>query len=316
MLDIIIPAYNAQKTINETLSSIVYQKYNFDIHVYIVDDCSHRNYNEFINFYKQFIDIKELNLTENMGPGYARQYGIENSKSKYILFIDSDDVFSCPNSLEMLVNEIEKRNSDVVISDFVEERDEMFFLKADDKIWLHGKIYRRSFLEKNNIKFNNSRTNEDNGFNSLIMLHNSKIDYVSFKTYIWRNNKDSITRKNNYEYLFKGIEGYIYNMNWSLTEGIKNKCDNIKIGELSYVTLISIYLIYIDYYEEKDCKFILQNSKNILNISNKFVIDNSDKNRLINEYLEFYFIENEKTKFFNSKVTFDEFIRKINEVEV
>ena len=63
---------------------------------------------------------------------------------------------------------------------------------------MHGKMYKRKFLIDNDIKFNNSYANEDNGFNNLLLLHNPKISYLNEETYIWKNNSMRI--------------GYIYNL--------------------------------------------------------------------------------------------------------
>lgn len=64
MIDIIIPAYNAHKTIEKTLNSISYQENSFLFNVYIINDASEKDYFEFIEFYKDFIKIKELKLNE------------------------------------------------------------------------------------------------------------------------------------------------------------------------------------------------------------------------------------------------------------
>ena len=92
MIDIIIPAYNAHNTIEKTLLSIVMQNICDKVKVYIVNDNSEQNYGLIIKKFEKVLNIKELVLKENKGPGYARQYGIDNSNSEYIFFIDADDV--------------------------------------------------------------------------------------------------------------------------------------------------------------------------------------------------------------------------------
>ena len=52
MIDIIIPAYNAHKTIGKTLCSIMLQSRRDLVNVYIVNDCSSTNYQEFVKNYK------------------------------------------------------------------------------------------------------------------------------------------------------------------------------------------------------------------------------------------------------------------------
>ncbi len=247
MIDVIIPAYNSHKTIEQTLFSIVYQDIADKVNVYIVDDASTHGYKEIVDYFSNFIKIKELRLEKNSGPGVARQYGIDSSNSKYIVFIDSDDVFSDPLSILNLYSEIENENCDVVISNFDEESEDEFITRSNDTIWLHGKIYRREYLEKEKIRFNNSRANEDNGFNQMIFLGNAKIKYIDKKTYIWRNNTSSITRKNDREYNLKGLSGYIYNINYALLHAEKNKYHKEKIGKLAFSALISMYHYYLQF---------------------------------------------------------------------
>lgn len=263
MIDVIIPAYNAHKTIEQTLFSIAYQEIVNKVTVYVVNDASNIDYKETINYFKNFMNIKELDLEKNSGPGLARQYGIDNSYSKYIVFIDSDDVFSDPFSLLNLLEEIEKGGYDVVVSQFVEETDNGFISHFNDRVWLHGKIYKREYLEKEKIKFNNSRANEDNGFNQMIFLGDAKIKYVELKTYIWRNNSSSITRKNKKEYDIKGLDGYIYNIKYALNHAISNNYNKVKIGNLAYSFLVSMYYYYLEYNDliidlVKDCREIKQ----------------------------------------------------------
>lgn len=121
MIDVIIPAYNAHETIERTLYFIAYQRNSENLNVYIINDNSIKDYSKEIDFLKNFINIRELKLKENSGPGYARQYGIEHSDSEYIIFIDSDDVFATPLSLITLENAIKTSNSDVVVSAFIEQ---------------------------------------------------------------------------------------------------------------------------------------------------------------------------------------------------
>lgn len=68
MLDIIIPAYNSHSTIEKTLFSISIQKNIKDINVYIVNDCSIKDYKKEITYFKKFMNITELKLDKNCGP--------------------------------------------------------------------------------------------------------------------------------------------------------------------------------------------------------------------------------------------------------
>ncbi len=310
MVDIIIPAYNAHETIEKTLFSILYQDNLDKINVLIVDDCSTRNYKDIVSFFSNFMNIKELTLTENKGPAVARQYGINNSQSEYIIFLDSDDILFDCNSVRTLLNKIEKGKYDIVISTFVEEIKDGFIEHNNDTIWLHGKIYRRSFLNNNKIEFNESRANEDNGFNQLILLSEPNIGHINEKTYIWCNNSKSITRKNDYEYRLKGLEGYVYNINWAIEKAIINNCDKNKIARLSYRSLITMYCYYLEFKEHK----LIKLSKVLKEKSELYDIDSNQKMDIMENQLQFLYNKNTRKYLLYPSITFTQFLEEIDNV--
>ena len=154
MIDIIIPAYNAHKTIGKTLCSIMLQSRRDLVNVYIVNDCSSTDYQEFVKKYKKYFNIEELDIPQNVGPGGARNYGMKHSKGEYIIFIDSDDIFYNHYSIERLYSGIQIHNYDVCTSDFYEvSKNKCNYVHLNKKIWTHGKIYRRKFIEDNKLEF-------------------------------------------------------------------------------------------------------------------------------------------------------------------
>ena len=250
-IEIIIPAYNAHNTLKKTLESISIQKDLPKYHVTLVNDKG-KDYKQIVDYYKKDLNIDEITTPENGGPGAARQYGIDNSKSKYIVFIDADDTFYDEHSLEKLYNKIEKTNADLVTSSFIYQRDGIEEIKKQDTIWLHGKIYKREFLEKNNIRFNNSRANEDNGFNNLVILLRPIIVLSKEITYVYNENPNSITRKNNREYKLSGLEGFAYNTNWSIEEAEKRNAYDEDLAWKTVEGLIVLYKNYNMLYKEYD----------------------------------------------------------------
>lgn len=277
MIDVIIPAYNAHETIDRTLFSIAYQDNVDNINVYIVNDYSDHDYSEFVDFFSNFMNICEIKLEKNGGPGLARQKGIDVSNGKYIVFIDADDNFSDCIAIKSLYECIENGMYDVVTSNFVEELDNQFIDHNNDPVWLHGKIYRRSFLEDNHISFNSTRSNEDNGFNQLIIFMDGKNFYLNLKTYIWRNNLKSLTRKNDREYNVKGLEGYSYNMLWAMKKAISNNGNLKLVSELAYLVLVSAYYYYLKYENLDLLHGFLINVREINKILTQYPIDENKK---------------------------------------
>lgn len=311
-LDIIIPCYNAKKTIAKTLSSICLQERCEDINVYLVNDCSDYDYSFFINFFSNFIKIKELRTPENVGPGGAREYGIQNSNSEYIMFIDSDDYFYSFDSVITLYNSIIERKNDLLHSAFLYTRDNEIKVMDHDMTWLHGKIYRRDFIKKHDVHFNNTRANEDNGFNRvLFLLSQDNYSYIENITYVYNENPESITRKNNREYRFTGLEGFAYNMNWAMREALKRGANRQSITILAMNLLVAMYYYYLELNDEYDVYKILEWS-----VPTKKYLDN-DSN--YDESLYGKLVE-EKRNEWNSDgkidefIDFDEFLRRLNEV--
>lgn len=281
MIDVIIPAYNAHETIERTLYSIAYQRNSENLNVYIINDNSIKDYSKEIDFLKNFINIRELKLKENSGPGYARQYGIEHSGSEYIVFIDSDDVFATPLSLITLENAIKASNSDVVVSAFIEEKTKDEFIFYDnDPIALHGKIYKRKFIEKNKIKFPYFYAEEDNAFNHLVFLNNPIKKIIQDKTYIWMNNEKSLTRNENYRQ--NSILNYSKAMLYALENGFENKVQSNFLARLAYEALITIYY-GLDYYNKNN--ETIKNAKKIKKIYDDNITEITSEEKI--EILEY-----------------------------
>jgi len=95
---VIIPLYNKENYIKSTLKSALNQSFN-DFEILIINDGST---DDSLNLVKEFSDsrIKIINQ-KNLGVSTARNKGIKNSKSKYIVFLDADDIW-LPNHLEEL----------------------------------------------------------------------------------------------------------------------------------------------------------------------------------------------------------------------
>lgn len=313
MIDIIIPAYNAEKTIKQTLSSIATQSIANLLNIYIVDDCSKKKYDDLITTFNKYLNVKILKLKKNSGPGVARQYGIDNSNGKYIIFIDSDDTFYDTYSVETLYNEIESDNQDIVIGSFVEETETYFSDHTPGYTWLHGKIFRREFLEQNNIRFNDTRANEDTGFNHLCYICNAKIKDLDQKVYIWRNNNSSLTRKENHSYQESSVKPYIYNLIWSIKEGVKRNYDKQRLSTTIYSTLISSYYYYLQYEEVFKKDKIFELLYEINDYMNLYELSEEEEKQILNLTIIDYLSNPEFTKITNQFISLEEYIKRIKE---
>jgi glycosyltransferase involved in cell wall biosynthesis len=95
---IIIPTFNSEKYINETLDSIYHQSLK-DFEVLICDDGSIDKTIEFIKSHPLFASIKILHSDRSGGPAQPRNISITAATGRWICFLDSDDLW-LPNKLE------------------------------------------------------------------------------------------------------------------------------------------------------------------------------------------------------------------------
>ena len=87
-VNIIIPAYNPGKELVEAVKSCLVQSYQ-DLSITVVDDCSSIDVRKLL---WDFPQVSYIRNEKNLGPGGARNVGIKSSSSKYISFLDADDI--------------------------------------------------------------------------------------------------------------------------------------------------------------------------------------------------------------------------------
>ena len=278
MIDIIIPIYNARKTLELTLMSIKLQTIIDKINIYLIDDNSSEDYKDILNKYKD-MNIIYIKLDKNNGPAVARQKGIEMSSSKYIMFIDADDLLYDADSIKKLYNKIEE-DYDYVVGITIDEKQNTQIMNESD---LHGKIYKREFLLKNNIKFNNTRVHEDNYFNNLVLLYEPKQKEILENVYIYVDNKDSITNINK-EKEFENLEIYISNIKEIIEEATKRNIEKDLIIKYLIMKLKYINRIYNKLSEKQ--QEIFKNWLEKYDIKLEKYINNTQYDEIYNELLK------------------------------
>lgn len=187
---VIIPAYNAEKTIKRCLESLFTDRH--DVEIIVVDDGSRDNTAEILDAYsQQYSYIKALHKT-NAGVSTARNTGIDHATGEYILFVDSDDYVSNGyfNELDYLDNAdlcvFPRKNIGSEISDedfferftgkenFMEMLEQLIVGRRMLPPW--NKRYKRSIIENHNIRFCKEFViGEDFDFCMNYVLHCSSI---------------------------------------------------------------------------------------------------------------------------------------------
>lgn len=113
LVSVILPVYNVEKYIKRCLESIMNQTYK-NIEIIIIDDGSKDNTSYICKSYTLKDKRIKYYKIKNGGVSHARNIGIDYSKGEYIIFIDGDDWIDY-KMFELMVNSLEKYNSDIVV---------------------------------------------------------------------------------------------------------------------------------------------------------------------------------------------------------
>ncbi|MRS15083.1 glycosyltransferase [Enterobacteriaceae bacterium RIT691] len=207
-LSIIIPAYNAGKTILNTIASFE-SSIHSQFEVVIVDDCSTDDTVDIISRYSVTHDhVKLIKLSSNSGPGVARDEGLKHAKGEFVLFFDSDDLMR-RLAVDDAINYLEQHNLNVAVMryaiKFGPNKIDIGMWERDTEIYSDGKklfgsliniydfprlltitnypwtkICRTQFVRENNIQFGSLRLHEDILPHWMVLIKAENI-YVSDK---------------------------------------------------------------------------------------------------------------------------------------
>ena len=143
--------------------------------------------------------IKQVSQ-EQAGVSAARNLAFDNSSGEYVMFCDFDDMFHNMMGVFYILKEIDK-GFDFFLSAFVEEAALPtgrlgFVLHEYDEVFIHGKVFRRSFLVDNDLRWDPALTlHEDHYFNFLCKAVSKTGRYCPTPFYLWKYRSDSVARK-------------------------------------------------------------------------------------------------------------------------
>ncbi len=218
LVSVIIPVYNVESYIGETLKSVFNQTFK-DFEIVVVNDGSKDNTlhvaSEILSdsgFPFKIID------QINRGVSVARNVGMENSVGRYIKFLDGDDRL-LPNAIEVLVNAIQKCGCGLVyggqdvaaLSGKVTQRYEDMYkqewiyanYEKAIKEFLFSKVYisvnscliDRDLIDKFGLRFvPGAKYSEDNEFISKVIYYSNNVSYVGQSTCLLTVRPDSTTK--------------------------------------------------------------------------------------------------------------------------
>lgn len=229
-ISIIIPAYNAQKTIERCIKSIS----NAEVEIIVVIDGSTDETLKICNNLKKDISNLRIIQQENKGAYEARKVGTKNANGNYIMFLDSDDVYET-NIIERMEELINKYNNpDIIRFRYRKIPDGYEQYKYNDKDEI--KIEKQDFISKvypmfiegymlnslwtncikkeliQNINFDNEdiRYGEDLLVNYQLFSRANNVVFVNDILYNYIYNPDSSTSDRTIKTLLKHLEDSIF----------------------------------------------------------------------------------------------------------
>lgn len=219
-LSIIVPIYNVEDYLEECLKSL-YNIKNIKLEIILVNDGSKDNSFKIMEKFKEIYPEKTVLINkENGGLSSARNVGMKAAVGEYISFIDSDD-FIDVDEFEKFFKEGQKDKLDVMVGNmryYTPEKTGDSLFRSDvvknsgivngiDFFWnlfqktkcfreeVVDDIYKREFLVKNNIWFNENIVHEDSEFTPLVYLKAEKVKYIDRAFYFYRQRTGSIMNK-------------------------------------------------------------------------------------------------------------------------
>lgn len=206
---IIIPAYNADKYIEQCIRSVLAQTWT-DYEICIIDDGSEDRTGEIIRKMAEASPAISFVRIPHSGAGAARNEGVRRTEGKYILFLDADDYWINPRLLEQLREKLTRgeqpdpqKNPDVIMfqmdkytaegkvlkkyrkSQFPSEKETYRLKEVYETLVSDGqalasscnKCIRRALLEKEEIEFQEGGLAED--IDWVLQLF-SRVKYIGF----------------------------------------------------------------------------------------------------------------------------------------
>ena len=261
-ISLIVPVYNASSYIEDCLASLMAQTMD-DIEVLLVDDHGSDDSMQMAKAYVEAHPSKKrfryLETPHNMGPGPARNVGIEAAQGEYIGFVDSDDVVA-EDFCELLYGAAKQYDADLVYcqaelvkpegttplrnpvieSGSFEGEKRRYFLTHYTTLFVSF-LYRRSLLGKFGINFPATRSAEDSYFLTCSLLAAQRIACIDKSLYRYLVHEESLSEVRNPKRYADKIKSFDLLMEFARDRGLyeANK------DELDYIYLKKGHLLGI-----------------------------------------------------------------------
>ena len=218
-LSIIIPTYNVESYIEETLNSCLQQDIpQEEYEIICIDDGSNDGTVSKIEKIASANKNIRLFTQKNSGVSATRNRGIELANGNYIWFVDSDDLIA-PNCIGFLLTEAEKHDTEKLLFgmehftnrpkiknqsidfDFCNENSKIYdFIFSNNFGGVCRSFYKTEHIKKNNINFKtNLAFSEDVLFDFTFLIHCKKCLKTESFFYFYRQRTGSTMHSSNHD---------------------------------------------------------------------------------------------------------------------
>lgn len=209
-VSIVVPAYNAEKTLRYCIESVLKQSYK-DIEIIIVDDGSTDNTLSVAKKLQQNDSRIVVESKLNGGVSSARNLGLKRATGTYVTFVDADDKLK-PEMIDQLLS---ASDADIVVSDIYQKKESkmattdgstIYYVPSDlknkfsqlyEKNFFNsvcGKLYKLTKLE--GVFFDEGvRIGEDLLFNFKVFKKVHRVAVITYHGYVYVSNVKSATHK-------------------------------------------------------------------------------------------------------------------------
>lgn len=320
-LSVVVITYNNELYIEDALASLHTQTFQ-DMEIVVVNDNSSDNTAKLIEEY--IMDkpkFRAIHLETNSGGcSVPRNTGIANSTGQYLMFLDGDDWYT-PNACEKMVEAIERTGSDFVSGQAIRTNNyeiwyhNQIFSKERTNINVRefpmllfdsispNKIYQRSFLDKNNLRFPEGIHYEDIYFTGKAYFLANSISVIPYPIYYWRVVEDAENKSiTNQRDEFQNFADRI-NAHRLFDQFLTQNGDSIYQANKNNKFLRHDLKLYLNDYPS----FTERYQEQFFKLANEYL------NEVMNKYEFLKLGQNERICYFliftNNKLVFDDYIR-------
>lgn len=279
-LSIIIPVYNAEKTLKKCIESVLKQK-DDELEILLINDGSTDSTEKIVEKYKEKNPkIISYYKKKNTGVADTRNYGVRKAKGKYILFLDSDDYLDIhlyglvkqymEKDIDLIKFKLQKENEKGKVLEtvngpvFENKTGEQGFEELYSKDVLLDSpclyVIKKEIFTRNKLEFKVGTEHEDFGLMPFVIVLAKTMISIHFYGYHYVQTDGSITRNDNYEKTRKKAKDALTQYDEAL-----RKIDKYKINKKTAETLRIYYtnaiLLKIETLDKKDQKEYIKEIK-------------------------------------------------------